>query len=83
MSRQEFIDRYMNKWVSRKLVVFIVGSIGLFTGHIESGDWVIISATYMSVEGIVSVITQIYKAKGGGFGNFYSDTAKSSSYEGQ
>lgn len=67
MSRIEFLDKYMSKWVSRKLLVFICATVGLFTGHINSEDWVIVSATYMSVEGVVSVITQIYKSKGSPF----------------
>ena len=65
MSRQEYIDKYLSKWVSRKLIVFIVASAGLFVKSIESGDWVIIAVTYMSVEGVISVVEKIYKAKGG------------------
>jgi hypothetical protein len=64
MSRQEYIDKYLSKWVSRKLIVFIVASTGLFVKSIESGDWVIIAVTYMSVEGAISVVEKIYKAKG-------------------
>jgi hypothetical protein len=63
MSRQEYIDKYLSKWASRKLIVFTVASIGLFVKSIESGDWVIIAVTYMSVEGAINVVEKIYKAK--------------------
>jgi len=63
MSRQEYIDKYLSKWVSRKLIVFGIASIGLFTKSIESGDWIIIAVTYMSVEGAITVVEKIYKAK--------------------
>ena len=35
MSRQEYIDKYLSKFVSRKLIVFCVASVGLFTGKLE------------------------------------------------
>jgi hypothetical protein len=69
MSRQEYIDKYLSKWVSRKLIVFLVASTGLFMKSIESGDWVIIAVTYMSVEGAISVVEKIYKAKSNGQSN--------------
>ena len=66
MSRQEIIDKYFSKWISRKLIVFLVSSVGLFCKVIESGDWVIIATAYMSVEGAITVVEKIYKAKGNG-----------------
>jgi hypothetical protein len=63
MSRQELVDKYLNKWVSRKLVVFVVGSIGLFTGVLTGDNWVIISTTYISIEGVTSIVERIYKSK--------------------
>jgi hypothetical protein len=63
MSRQELVDGYLKKWVSRKLVVFVVASVGLFSKVIDSGDWVIISTAYISIEGITSIVTKIYKSK--------------------
>ena len=63
MSRQELVDGYLKKWVSRKLVVFVVASVGLFTKVIDSSDWVIVSTAYISIEGVTSIVTQIYKSK--------------------
>jgi hypothetical protein len=33
MSRKELIDKYLNKFVSRKLLAFIIATIGLFLGN--------------------------------------------------
>jgi hypothetical protein len=63
MSRQEFIDKHLSKWISRKLVVFIIGSFGLFFDKIDGGDWVIISSVYISLEGATSIVERIVKAK--------------------
>ena len=45
MSTREKIDFYLNKWVSRKLTVFVVASVGLFSGVITSTDWRIIASS--------------------------------------
>ena len=63
MSIQEIVDKYVSKWISRKLVVFVVGSVALFTGNVESGDWVIVSSVYISLEGATSIVERILKAK--------------------
>jgi len=65
MSRQELADKYLSKFISRKLAVFIIGSIALFLGKVESGDWVIISSVYISLEGATTIVERILKAKGG------------------
>lgn len=65
MSTREKIDFYLNKWVSRKLTVFVVGSVGLFSGKLTSSDWVIIAATYIAVEGATTIIEKLMKARGG------------------
>jgi len=65
MSRKEIIDKIQSKWVSRKLLVFIVGSVALFTGKVLSEDWVIISSIYISLEGATTIVERILKAKQG------------------
>lgn len=65
MSRQELADKYLSKFISRKLIVFIIGSVALFTGRVESNDWVIISSVYISLEGATTIVERILKAKGG------------------
>jgi hypothetical protein len=56
-----FIDRALEKAVSRKLLVWAVATALMFTSHIESGDWLILSALYIGGQ---SVIDAIVKLKG-------------------
>jgi hypothetical protein len=65
MSTKEKIDFYLNKWVSRKLTVFVVGSVGLFSGSLTSSDWVIIATAYITIEGVTTIVEKLMKAKAG------------------
>ena len=61
MSRKEKIDLILSKWVSRKLTVFVVASIGLFIGSVRSEDWVIISTAYIAIEGVTNIVERLRK----------------------
>jgi len=50
------LDKILNKIISRKLMVFVVASIGLFAGNITSTDWVILATAYIGVQGFTDVI---------------------------
>jgi len=63
MSTKEKIDFYLNKWVSRKLTVFFVASVGLFSGVITSTDWVIVATSYITIEGVTNIVERLMKAK--------------------
>jgi hypothetical protein len=63
MSRKEKIDLFLNKWVSRKLTVFVVASAGLFSGVINSNDWVIVATSYITIEGVTNIVERLFKAK--------------------
>jgi hypothetical protein len=63
MSTKEKIDLFLNKWISRKLSVFVVATFGLFSEVLTSTDWVIISTTYISVEGITNIVERLFKSK--------------------
>ena len=65
MSTREKVDIFLNKWVSRKLTVFVVGSVGLFSGKLTSSDWVIIATAYIAIEGATNIVERIMKARGG------------------
>jgi hypothetical protein len=65
MSKQEFIDKLQSKWISRKLFVFLIGSVALFTGNLQGQDWVIISSIYISLEGVTSIAERMIKARQG------------------
>lgn len=58
---QGVIDLVLEKLVSRKLLVWATATGLMFTSHIDSGDWLILSALYIGGQ---SVIDAIVKLKG-------------------
>ena len=63
MSTKEKADLFLSKWVSRKLTVFLIASIGLFSNVITSTDWVIIATSYITIEGVTSIVERLFKFK--------------------
>tara|TARA_R110000824_G_scaffold88882_2_gene218335 strand:+ start:3088 stop:3279 length:192 start_codon:yes stop_codon:yes gene_type:complete len=63
MSTKERADLFLSKWVSRKLTVFLVASIGLFSNVITSTDWVIIATAYITIEGVTNIVERLFKVK--------------------
>jgi hypothetical protein len=53
------IDKILNRYVSRKLMVFIVASFGLFSGTLISSDWVTIAAVYIGTQGAIDAIAKL------------------------
>ena len=56
---KETLDRLLNKWISRKLLVFLVASVGLFLTNITSRDWVIIATAYISIQGFTDTVAKL------------------------
>lgn len=65
MSAKEILDLGISKFVSRKLLVFIVASVGLFLGVLQGSDWTIIAGVYIGTQGVVDLMQQLYLAKNG------------------
>tara|TARA_R110000803_G_C11985391_1_gene321230 strand:+ start:1389 stop:1589 length:201 start_codon:yes stop_codon:yes gene_type:complete len=62
MSKEQ-VDLFLNKWMSRKLTVFIIASAALFAGDLNSGDWVIVATSYIAIEGATNIVERLIKAK--------------------
>jgi hypothetical protein len=56
---KETLDRLLNKWISRKLLVFLVACVGLFLANITSRDWVIIATAYISIQGFTDIVAKL------------------------
>jgi hypothetical protein len=63
VGRKEKIDLFLSKWVSRKLLVFVVSCFGLFASVVTSGDWVVIATAYISLQGVTDIVERIYNSK--------------------
>ena len=53
------IDAILNKWLSRKLMVFVIASFGLFSGDLASGDWTILATAYVGVVGFYEIVGKL------------------------
>ncbi len=53
------IDKILNRYVSRKLMVFVVASFGLFSATLTSSDWVTIAAVYIGTQGAIDGIAKL------------------------
>ena len=58
MSKEQ-IDRILSKFISRKLMVFIIACCGLFLGNLTSQDWVIIATAYVSIQGFTDIVAKL------------------------
>lgn len=62
MSKEQ-IDILVSKWISRKLLVFLIACIGLFLGNLTSNDWVIVATAYVGIEGATNIVERLMKVK--------------------
>lgn len=49
MSRQE-LDKMLNKWISRKLLVFLIACLFLCFNKITNEQWLYLTVLYVGVE---------------------------------
>ena len=47
MSRQEIIDRFFGKAISKTFTVFIIATIALFSVNLTGTEWTIIASVYL------------------------------------
>jgi hypothetical protein len=66
MSKKEFLDSLQSKFISRKLLVFVIACCGLFSGKLTSSDFVVIASTYMIAQGGKDIVFEYLKNKGNG-----------------
>ena len=56
---QAFIDTWLAKLTSRKLMVWLTATGLTFTGHVTSEDWVLISAIYIGGQTIIDGVARL------------------------
>ena len=54
-----FVDTWLEKLTSRKLMVWATATGLTFTGHVTREDWVIISAIYIGGQTIIDGIARL------------------------
>ena len=54
-----FVDTWLSKLTSRKLLVLGTATALTFAGHVTSEDWVIISAIYIGGQTVIDGIARL------------------------
>jgi hypothetical protein len=52
-------DKILSRYISRKLMVFVVACFGLFSETLTSSDWVIIAGVYIGTQGAIDAISKL------------------------
>ena len=58
LDKRGALDRFREKIVSRKLLVWLTGTIGMFIGVVSDDNWVAISLAYIAIQGIADIASQ-------------------------
>ena len=62
MSRKN-LDTLINKWISRKLFVFLVASGLLMFADLESSDWAMIAVVYLGSQTVLDSVVAYNKSR--------------------
>ena len=54
-----FVDTWLSKLTSRKLMVWVTATGLTFTGHVTSEDWVLISAIYIGGQTVIDGLARL------------------------
>tara|TARA_R100000935_G_scaffold57990_1_gene93459 strand:+ start:3137 stop:3325 length:189 start_codon:yes stop_codon:yes gene_type:complete len=60
---KNLLDNILKRYISRKLMVFLVASFALFSETLTSGDWVTIAAVYIGTQGVIDAIAKLRNNK--------------------
>jgi ABC-type Fe2+-enterobactin transport system substrate-binding protein len=60
-SKKGFVDTWIEKFTSRKLLVWSTASALAAFGHLTSSDWVVISAIYIGGQSAVDIVERLKK----------------------
>lgn len=64
--KQQILDKFVGKMISRKLLVWLVATAGVPLHFISGEEWVQISMIYIGSQAAMDFIVQYAKAKHGG-----------------
>lgn len=55
------IDRFLDRWTSRKLMVFAIATGLALFGDLQSSDWVTIAVVYIGTQGALDIAERLKK----------------------
>lgn len=57
------VDKFLNRWISRKLTVLVIASVGLFDGKLDGDNWTIVATGYVAIQGFTDIVERLYRAR--------------------
>lgn len=63
--KQELIDKSLGKIVSRKLLVWVIATLGVPLGFLDGEQWVQVSMVYIGTQAAKDFIVEYVRAKNG------------------
>lgn len=55
------IDNFLDRWTSRKLMVFAIATGLALFGDLQSSDWVTIAVVYIGTQGALDIAERLKK----------------------
>lgn len=55
------IDRFLERWSSRKLIVFAIATLLMISSDLASSDWVNIAIVYIGTQGALDIAERLKK----------------------
>jgi hypothetical protein len=55
---RERLDRWMERWASRKLIVWATATAFLAVDKLGSDEWVAVALAYIGIEGLADIATR-------------------------
>lgn len=52
-------DVFLNRFISKKLMVFLIGTLFLYLGKLDGNQWVNLSMIYIGTQGVIDAITKL------------------------
>ena len=53
------VDKFLNSFISKKLTVFVVGTLFLYLGKLSGVQWVNLAMVYIGTQGVIDAIIKL------------------------
>lgn len=57
------IDKILNRFVSKKLTVFVLGCLFLYLGKLDGNQWVNLAMVYIGTQGVIDAVIKLRNGK--------------------
>ncbi len=55
---RNYLDKLLNKAVSKKLTVFLIGTIFVLVNRLDGEQWLILSSVYVGTQGAIDLVKE-------------------------